>query len=596
MTTLRRAVGPAVWALRTYAWPAVWLAMAGAVALAVALPVMAGATRLGFATVRAADIGIEWTSLVIPPPVTQHRAVTELSGLLVDLAVTVLVAAAVTIVALSFARASARRTEMAVRRAVGATRRDLRTATLIEGLVLVAIATCLGTPVGIVGARLAVAAWPGTAATGPLGPALVAVTGIAGVILGGALLSALSAAARRRRISPSAAPQGLIVPALQLGISLAVLVAAAQLRRSADAVAGATAASQGGGDVYQVAGSSPRLGDRAEQYRSLLGVLAAEHGFEVVSLTSAGTLVGLGTEDLIVTDCGRCSLGGLPFPLHPVRATLHAVSPDTFRALDVPVVAGRPFATADDWRAARTAVVNETLAARHFEHGRALGRKIYVGHTGWYTVIGVVRDRTGVGFGAALLPRYAVYLSVMQQPPDAVELLVRPRPQGLPGDAALLSRAPLDVAVGLTSLGTEASMRAAEAAPIRWFGRLFALEGAAAFLIALLGSVAVMRMWVQGALPELGARRAVGAKRIHVLGFVLARAVAAGVAGVLIGLWLGIMVSGLLGTVVGGLPHRTPGVVAWPAVALVLAAIAGALAPAWAAARASPVDLLRAGE
>ena len=93
MTTLRRAVGPAVWALRTYAWPAVWLAVAGAVALAVALPVMAGATRLGFATVRAADIGIEWTSLVIPPAVTQHRAVTELSGLLVDLAVTVLVAA-----------------------------------------------------------------------------------------------------------------------------------------------------------------------------------------------------------------------------------------------------------------------------------------------------------------------------------------------------------------------------------------------------------------------------------------------------------------------------------------------------------------------
>src|SRR5256885_5112593 len=108
----------------------------------------------------------------------------------------------------------------------------------------------------------------------------------------------------RSRISPSAAPQGLVVPALQLGISLAVLVAAAQLGRSAEAVAGATAASQAGGDVYQVAGSSARLGDRAEQYRSLLSVLAAAHGFEVVSLTSAGTLGGLGTEDLIVTDCG----------------------------------------------------------------------------------------------------------------------------------------------------------------------------------------------------------------------------------------------------------------------------------------------------
>src|SRR5204863_382345 len=75
VSALRRATESACWALRAYAWPAVWLSLAGALALAVALPVLAGATHLGLSTVRPADFGIEWTSLAVPPAETQRRAV-----------------------------------------------------------------------------------------------------------------------------------------------------------------------------------------------------------------------------------------------------------------------------------------------------------------------------------------------------------------------------------------------------------------------------------------------------------------------------------------------------------------------------------------
>jgi len=587
VSALRRAAETAAWALRTYAWPAVWLSLAGALALAVALPVLSGATHLGLTTVRPTDFGIEWTSLAVPPAEIQRRAILSLSGLLVDLAVTVVGVAVLTITVLSFARASSRRTEMAVRRAVGARRRDLLGAALVEGVVLVAIAIGLRTAAGLVGGRLALAAWPGTASPGSLGPVAVAVAGIAGVILGGALLSALSRSARGRRITPSAAPQGLVLPALQLGISLALLVAAGQLGRAAATGAGSVPALEPDALIYDVALHEPPA-QRAARYARLLRRLGTERGFSTVSLTSPGALVGLGTEDVALTECGPCGTK----PIHDVVATLRAVSPDTFRALHIPVVAGREFGAQDDSSAAPVAVVNERLAQWHFKDGRAVGRKVFLGRNGWYTVVGVVRDRETPGFGAGLLSRYAVYVSALQQPPDHVDLLVVPRPGAPPPDAGSLARATLGASASVTFRGTGSRLLAAEAAPVHWFGGLFTLEGNVAFLIALLGTFAVLRMWVKEALLELGVRRAVGAKRRHVVGFVLARAAAVGVGGVLIGLWLGIMVSGLLAEIVPGLPARTSDVVLHPALALVSAALAGALIPAWAAVRATPAELL----
>ena len=72
------------------------------------------------------------------------------------------------------------------------------------------------------------------------------------------------------------------------------------------------------------------------------------------------------------------------------------------------------------------------------------------------------------------------------------------------------------------------------------------------------------------------------------IGFVLARAVAVAVAGVVIGRWLGLVVSGVLPTVLTGVPSAR---MMEPALALLAAALAGALIPAWQAARASPALL-----
>jgi ABC-type antimicrobial peptide transport system permease subunit len=221
-----------------------------------------------------------------------------------------------------------------------------------------------------------------------------------------------------------------------------------------------------------------------------------------------------------------------------------------------------------------------------------VGRRIYLGRNGWYTVIGVVRDRPGVGFASGTTSHYAVYLNAIQQPPDRAELLVRGR--GV--DAARAVNRGVRVAFG--GLGhvaysiEESRMLAAEAAPLRWFGRLFGLEGGGALLIAVIGTFAVMYMWVQGALPELALRRAAGATKRDVLLFVVVKAAIVGCGGVAVGLWLGIIVSGLLASAVGNLPARTGDLVVPPAALLVAAAFLGALLPAWTAVRTNPASLL----
>jgi putative ABC transport system permease protein len=181
---------------------------------------------------------------------------------------------------------------------------------------------------------------------------------------------------------------------------------------------------------------------------------------------------------------------------------------------------------------------------------------------------------------------------VLQHPAPAVELMLRPR-AGRPAGRTLepeLTQV-LDAAGGVVHT-SEASLLAAQLATVAWFGRLFAAEGCAMLVAALIATFVQMRLWTLSLAPELGLRRAVGARRGQVLALVLGRAALVGVGGVAVGLVLGPAVWSGLGTIVRGLPAWNAGVVARFAVLLVATTAAGALVPAWRAARTAPATLL----
>jgi len=579
---LRRAAAPAAWALRTYAQSAAWLTVAAAIALAATLAALVGASALQLPAVPRADLGIAWTSFVRAPAVFQREAIDALSGLVVGLAVAIVALGVLTVGTISLARASARRAEQAVRRAVGASRGDLYAAGLLEGTVMALGALAVGLAVGLPGQGLARTAWPGTAPPAPAGLAVLVLVTIGGAIVLGAVLPALFAGSGRRGLIVGALPQGLVLPVVQLGVAFTVLVAASQLVRHGQGKQGQHGVVAGSGDVFAVAARDLAPAARATTYTALLGRLGADPRFTAVSLTSPGVLVGLETEDLTVTRGNQAA-----------TVAVNAVSPDTFRSMRWRLIAGRGIEPSDRWGARHIAVVNEALA--RFAIPGIMGQEIRIGDgpdDPWYTVVGVVKDAWGNGFGAQRGPLYAVYLSALQRPPRIADLVVHARRGAAPVAVDSVVRASFGDAWSVTRRGTEASVKAAELGPPRWFGWVLFGQGIAAFGIALLGTFAVMRMWVRAALPELAVRRAVGARRRHVIGFVLARAVAVAVAGVVLGRWLGLVVSGVLPTVLTSVP---PGRIAEPALALLAAALVGALIPAWQAARASPA-LLAAGD
>jgi hypothetical protein len=602
--SLRRVAVPALAALRMYWGTVALLTGTGLLALAAFLPIAAllhtgpgAATRLGPWLERGADLGVGWSQDAQGPAATQQRGVDVLFHLLLGTGVATLAIAAVTILTLFGARASRRESEVLVSRAVGASRRSLAASALFEGVIVAAAVLAAGCAGGLLAARWAVGTWPGRILPGTLVPNLAPLATMGAVILAGAILP-LVFARSSRIVEAEVKPAGLLGPAvLQLGVSLTVLGVSALLGRHAATLSADRASVARTGQVFELGAADPRPEDRSARYASLLDQLHGD-GSRLVSLTSPGALVGLGTMSTVTTDCGICTEGGMSLRWHLVWTTHQFVSADSFKALGVRLVAGRGITRNDGLSGRPVAVISRALADRHFQKGEAIGRQMLVGDSPrrWHTVVGVVDDPPATALGGRLQPRYTVYLSILQHPIVSAELLVRARPAD---DPVPVVRRALQAALGPSSIGagpiTERGMLAAEAAPMLWFSRWFGVEGWATLAIAVVGTFTLMRLWVLSLRPELGVRRAVGASRARLMVGIVMRAGRTGLVGAAFGLWFGQAVWSTLPSVMTGAAGWNWGVLFRFTLLLVSTAVAGALIPAWRAMRSTPASLLASG-
>jgi hypothetical protein len=217
---------------------------------------------------------------------------------------------------------------------------------------------------------------------------------------------------------------------------------------------------------------------------------SARAGGEEVGFASAGATRGAGRRDFATVECGRCFEGLMPMPLKIVSPEVFAVAPDTFAHLGMTVTSGRDFDDTVDRGALSTAIVSRALAARHFEDGNPIGRRLRVAESGWLNIVGVVDGSDG----------YAVYLPLAQARPSDIEVL---------GSSlrAAVDGAPVGVVIG------EPRTMAEVFAAHRWFERWLSAMGAAA--LVLLGA----GLWISAANEaratgtEIAVRRAVGATR-----------------------------------------------------------------------------------
>lgn len=557
--------------LRTYRRTALLLGASAAVALWSILPARWLAGGLLPAPLAVPDPGLSWSSPMTPLEALRQQAVDGLAAMLLVMAWAVVAVAVLTLLALGAARTAQREREVAVRRAVGASRRMLLGGFLIEGLVIAAAALAAGGVIAAVVAWRAAEGWPGPPPDWAPAAGMAPAVALALVIVFGTLFPILFA--RRPEVTePADGSLALRIPALLIGASLAVLATGVVVSRHARSLALVPEGALPAGVVVPL-----RFGGQAapDTMARLLGAVARIPGLERASLTSPGAVLGLGAVSKVRTDCGDCAEGGLRIPIHVVTTTHQYVSADSFRALGLRLLEGRGLSDADRAGGEPVAVVGQALAQRHFQYGQAVGRIMMVGNDPgeWYRVVGVVEDRTGTGLGATLLPPFTVYLSILQHPVRGAELQL----QGTPGAIATAEAMAAPLAVGPGAAAATLVRR--EQAPLGWFGRGYILLGLAMLVAAAVGTFTLMRLWVLSLAPEMAIWRAVGAPRRRVAGVVLGRTLVAGFTGALLGLWLGPACWEAVAALVPGLGAWQPEVLLPLALLLMGTALLGAVLP-----------------
>ena len=271
------------------------------------------------------------------------------------------------------------------------------------------------------------------------------------------------------------------------------------------------------------------------------------------------------------------------------------VSDRFFETMQIPLLSGRTFTTADTAEARRVAVINRTLALRLFGGIDVVGRRFKVGVTAGapaMEVIGVAEDAKYPTLRRDAPP--TIYASYRQNSISGVTFEVRTA--GDPLAAAPLAidvMGAVDPNLPLAGVRTqEAQIRRAMTSE-RLLAQLAATLGALTALLAAIGLYGLLSYVVTQRVPEIGVRLALGAGHRAVRWMFLRRAIAIGAVGVVCGLGATVAATGVVRSLLFELSPTSPDILTAAAVVTFAVATAAAWLPARRAARVDPVIALR---
>lgn len=286
-----------------------------------------------------------------------------------------------------------------------------------------------------------------------------------------------------------------------------------------------------------------------------------------------------------------------------IGAGYRVVSDGYLELLDVPLLAGRFFDDTDRHGSQRVVVINRAMAEQYWPGGAAIGGQVkalsmegHVGEPQWLTVIGVAGDIRHHGFERA--PEPEMYVLDRQVPfwTEVLFAVARGAPavdeQTLLGSIARIIREQ-DPTLAADYATLDARVRG-NLAERRFVTGLLGLFALLALLLAAVGLYGLLAFAVARQAREMGVRAALGAHRSGLVRLVLGRALRILAAGTVLGMLAAIALSRLLGSLlVDVAPDDLTATVAAMAVLLIVGVVAS-LVPAWRAARADPLEALRA--
>jgi putative ABC transport system permease protein len=328
-----------------------------------------------------------------------------------------------------------------------------------------------------------------------------------------------------------------------------------------------------------------------ERVRALPGVVSAAY-VSHLPLSGRG-----GIYTLIIE--GRPAQAG-----SAMEAGHRQISPDYFAALGIPLKEGRAFDERDTLQTQPVVIVNETLARRFFPNESAVGKRfsITTAHRGDnlpalpLTIAGVVRDVKQSGLENDTMPEF--YLPHAQVTYNAFSvpsyLVIRTAADPL-SLAAAARRAINSVDPDLPA----ADVRTMEArlnevvAQRRLRMQLLTAYAGLALLLAAVGIYGALAYFVAQHTSEIGVRVALGAQAGDVMWFVLRRGMGLALAGVGIGLITSLVVMRLMNALLFGVSATDPLTFGLTTITLMAVAVAACLIPAWRATKVDPITALR---
>jgi len=501
---------------------------------------------------------------------------------------------------LILARATARRREVGIRQALGATRWRVVSLLMTESLLLALLGAGLGTFVAAWGTNALravpmIGAFPIRFQTSLDGTGLAFAIGLGllcGLIFGAAPAIQLSRvnAHSELRSGPRMTPKGRLRNTLmgaQVALAVVVLVAAALFYRSFSETRGMDPGFRREGVLLAAYDLTGRNADSTAARLFAARLLDKARALPSVEAAAIASSVPLDIHGLPVrafelegrarSDAGRD------------LALSNTVTPDYFRTMGIPLRAGRTFVELTDADAPPQAVVNDEFVRQYVGSGEPLGRRLTT-RGGTYTIVGVVKTSTYDSFGET--PKPIIYLSYRDRPFGSGEIHLRTRvgsetllvPQLQRVVRELDPMLPVyDVRTLMEHVDKNLFLRKIPA-------RMFVVLGPLLLVLAAIGIYAVVAYTVSHRTAEIGVRIALGATAARVVRQIVRETLRV----VGIGATVGWAVAFLVAIhVMRGAPINLVIFLGVPALLMLVAAGASWL-PARRASRVDPVVALRA--
>jgi putative ABC transport system permease protein len=509
---------------------------------------------------------------------------------------------------LMLVKATGRSREMAVRRAIGASRGRLIRQLITESV-------CLGSAGGVAGLALTYLGLPALLHLIPVDlPAWmyfgVDVRVLAFVIAASLLTSILfgiAPAFGASRVDPASTLHDFARGATQsrgrrilrnslvvceVALSLILLIGAGLLMRSFSALRGQSLGFDtprivtlylATPDRYPAGPKSAALLDRIrESFSALSGVTS-------VAFASGIPFESTWGRSLTVEGFPVLALKDAPMINHTV------VTPGYFHTLGIPVIAGRDF-DRTDYENPLTTIVDETLAKLYWPNESAVGHRIRFGppedNEPWHVIVGVVRPVLNQRLIGS--PRWDTYIPFNKH--DAAGMSVVVRTSGNPAQLISAVRArmhDIDRDIALSAVYTLDQVVDRIAWQERFFAILFGVFAAVATALVIVGLYGVLAYAVTLRTGEIGIRMALGASTGKVLAMVLRQGLVLVAVGLAIGFAAAFAVTRVLASQLYHVSATDPVTYLGVAAIFTAVALAACWIPAYRATRVDPVRCLR---